>query len=556
MDHVARRLRIRARASLLIAAAGIVNLVSALTPSLRARLHWLLAVLPLGIPQGAAAGVALAGILLCVLAAAVRRGNRRAWGIALGLLAISAVLHLLKGLDVEESALTAGVAAYLVVHRQSFRTRSDERRTRVALLLLAAGAAVTFLTALAGVELLPGPLGRLPFPRAVLAVVSRMAGIPTPPLSDTLDYFLTPVLATLGAAIVVVAAWLALRPAVDRRHHDRSDHRRARRIVARYGADSLAYFALRHDKRWFFWGDTVVAYAVFGSVCLVSPDPVGPPAERQAAWLAFRGFADEQGWALAVLGAAEDWLPVYRASGMREMYIGDEAVVDCMRFSLEGGRFKSLRQAVNRIARYGYRARFYNPAYLDPALRAQLSRLAASSRRGKAERGFSMTLGRLFDPDDTGLLLTVVFGPDGRPAAFCQFVPAPGIGGWSLDVMRRDRGPHPNGLLDFAIVETIRYMRERGERGLALNFATMRAVLARETGNDLAARTQRWLLTRLSASMQIESLWHYNAKFDPDWRPRYACYDARDRIVPAALAVARAESFWELPVVGRFIAAT
>jgi lysylphosphatidylglycerol synthetase-like protein (DUF2156 family) len=326
--------------------------------------------------------------------------------------------------------------------------------------------------------------------------------------------------------------------------------------VARHGTDSLAYFALRDDKRWFFWGDTVVAYRVFGSVCLVSPDPVGPVPERQAAWLAFRGFADEQGWALAVLAAAEEWLPIYRASGMREMYIGDEAVVDCLRFSLEGGRFKGLRQAVNRIARYGYRARFYNPAHLDPSLRAQLARLVASSRRGEAERGFSMTLGRLFDPDDTGLLLTVVFAPDGRPVAFCQFVPAPGIGGWSLDVMRRDRGPHPNGLLDFAIVETIRYMRERGRRGLALNFATMRAVLAHEAGDDLAARTQRWLLTRLSASMQIESLWRYNAKFDPDWRPRYACYDARDRIVPAALAVARAESFWELPVVGRFLQPT
>jgi lysylphosphatidylglycerol synthetase-like protein (DUF2156 family) len=448
------------------------------------------------------------------------------------------------------------VATYLIVHRRAFRTRSDERHTRAAAVLLAVGGALTFVTALAGVELFPGPLGRLPFPRAILAVVNRLGGVATPPLSNTVDFFLTPVLATLGATIAVVAAWLALRPAVDRRHHSRDDRGRARAIVARHGTDSLAYFALRDDKRWFFWGDTVVAYRVFGSVCLVSPDPVGPVPERQAAWLAFRGFADEQGWALAVLAAAEEWLPIYRASGMREMYIGDEAVVDCLRFSLEGGRFKGLRQAVNRIARYGYRARFYNPAHLDPSLRAQLARLVASSRRGEAERGFSMTLGRLFDPEDTGLLLTVVFAPDGRPVAFCQFVPAPGIGGWSLDVMRRDRGPHPNGLLDFAIVETIRYMRERGRRGLALNFATMRAVLAHEAGDDLAARTQRWLLTRLSASMQIESLWRYNAKFDPDWRPRYACYDARDRIVPAALAVARAESFWELPVVGRFLQPT
>ena len=33
------------------------------------------------------------------------------------------------------------------------------------------------------------------------------------------------------------------------------------------------------------------------------------------------------------------------------------------------------------------------------------------SRRGGVERGFSMTLGRIFDPADQGLLLAVVHGP-------------------------------------------------------------------------------------------------------------------------------------------------
>jgi hypothetical protein len=52
--------------------------------------------------------------------------------------------------------------------------------------------------------------------------------------------------------------------------------------------------------------------------------------------------------------------------------------------------------------------------------------------------------------------------------------------------------------------------------------------------------------------MQIESLWKYNAKFDPDWRPRYAVYDAAGSFLPSAIAVAKAESFWELPLIGRF----
>jgi hypothetical protein len=34
---------------------------------------------------------------------------------------------------------------------------------------------------------------------------------------------------------------------------------------------------------------------------------------------------------------------------------------------------------------------------------------------------------------------------------------------------------------------------------------------------------------------------------------RYLAYDSPEHLVPVALAIARAESFWELPVIGRFL---
>ncbi len=132
--------------------------------------------------------------------------------------------------------------------------------------------------------------------------------------------------------------------------------------------------------------------------------------------------------------------------------------------------------------------------------------------------------------------------------AFCQFVPAPGIHGYSLDLMRRDDGEHPNGLLDFILVRTIERMRQAGDEHLGLNFAAMRAVLAGEEGGGI----QRWLLRRMSDSMQIESLWRFNAKFGPEWLPRYVVWDAAENTLQTALAIARAESFWELPLIGRF----
>ena len=164
-----------------------------------------------------------------------------------------------------------------------------------------------------------------------------------------------------------------------------------------------------------------------------------------------------------------------------------------------------------------------------------------------------MTLSRLFDPADQGLLLAVCFGPDGVPVAFCQYVPAPGIDGYSLDVMRRDDGEHPNGLLDFLIVRTLEHLRERGQRGLGLNFATMRAVMAGDVPEGIMDRIVRSTMGRMSDSMQIESLWRFNAKFDPIWQARYLVYAGADDLLATALAVGKAEQFWELPLIGRFL---
>ncbi len=275
--------------------------------------------------------------------------------------------------------------------------------------------------------------------------------------------------------------------------------------------------------------------------------------ERDELWTSFRRFADQHGWTLAVLGASEEWLPVYRRAGMRDLYVGDEAVTDVATFSLEGGTHKSLRQAVNRVAKYGYTMSFHDPSRIDEKLADELRVVMTKTRRGDVERGFSMTLGRIFDREDAGLLLAVAHDPEGVPVAFCQFVPAPGINGYSLDLMRRDNGNHPNGLLDFILVNTMRKLRDDGYGRVGLNFATMRAVLAGELGDGISQRIERWFLRRMSDSMQIESLWRFNAKFDPQWFARYVVWDSTEHALAAGLAIARAESFWELPIIGRFL---
>ncbi len=554
VDDSVRRKQVRRRAAVALIVAALLDLITAVIPPFRGTLRNASRFVPLAVSQTAAILVALTGIALLLLARGVRRGQRHAWGVAVGLLAASSVLHIVRGLGLIEAAVALGIMLYLLANKRCFRVKEDYVSIRRGLQTLVLGGAVAVAAGVAAVELFPGRLPRLSYWRAVQAAAERLVGDDTIQINSRVDHFLSPTMLALAIGLAVAVGWLLFQPVRSSRLPARAPEaeEQARRLVQEYGGDTLAYFALRDDKRWFFWGDTLVAYAITQGVCLVSPDPIGPVVERAQAWAAFRRYADDHGWPVAVMGASEGWLPIYRASGLKDLYVGDEAVVDVRRFSLEGGRNKGLRQAVNRIAKYGYRMEFHDPAHVSRELEGSLRALMTESRRGDVERGFSMTLSRIFDTADRGLLLAVCFGPDGKPAAFCHYVPSAAIDGYSLDLMRRSEGEHPNGLTDFVVVRTIEHLREQGARGLGLNFAVMRSVLAGERGDKLSLRLQRWFLLRMSDSMQIESLWKFNAKFDPDWVPRYAVYDSLENVLSSALAVARAESFVEMPVIGRF----
>jgi lysyl-tRNA synthetase class 2 len=107
-------------------------------------------------------------------------------------------------------------------------------------------------------------------------------------------------------------------------------------------------------------------------------------------------------------------------------------VLDLDRFSLEGRAVRIARQSWHRGRRAGYTAQACRSGDLD---RAQVEALAELSRRWRgdaAERGFSMALGRLFDPRDPGTVVVAARDGDGRLRGFLHLVPwVPTVPAWT-----------------------------------------------------------------------------------------------------------------------------
>lgn len=546
--------RSRRLASYGVALVGLLGLLSATSRPARGRLESLLQVLPFVVPRSAATTLVFVSFTLLLTARGLRRGQRLAWASTLLLLAVSAVLHVLKGLDVEESVAVMVVLVGLATQHAAFQVLPS-RAVLLRTVTLGAGGA---LAAIVVASTLAQVVGRHHYPRfgeSTRAVAERLAGQASLPLPGV-GAFVTPMLVATGLGLLVSTLWLLLSPRLSvplTASEHLIERERARQVVRAHGGDTLAYFALRDDKQWFFTGGSVVAHAVRNGVCLVSPDPIGPQSQREEAWAEFMTYAQRNGWSVSVIGALPDWLPVYEASGLRSLYLGDEAIVECQGFTLEGHAMKTLRGASNRVRRAGYAASFHDPAALGPELEAALVAMSSNSRRGEVERGFSMSLSRLFDPADTDLMLAVARHSDGRVGGFIQWVPAADINGWSLDVMRRSTEQDtPNGIIDFLILETIQHVAAQGGQGLALNFAVLRTVVSGEQ-NGVAVRVGRTLLHKVSDHAQIESLWKFNAKYDPKWRPRYVVLDSVEFILTQGLVMAGAEGVNKIPVIGRYL---
>ncbi len=495
--------------------AGLISIVSALTPEQASRLRLVHGVLPPGVPS-AARTVALAlGLGMVFLSRGLARRKRRAWTLAVALVIASAAAHLAKGLDFEEATVHILLLIALVRARRHFVAPGDP--ATVLPLVQVTGALVVASTALT--------IGLFD--------------------NDAYSHRIEVALALLVGALGFRALWLWLRP------HPVppaafGDRERAAELVQEHGTDSLSYFSLRRDKSYFFSpsGRSFIAYRVLGGTALVAGDPIGDPAERGDLIREFVRVSHLKAWRVAIAGASNEALEDYAASGFKALYLGDEAVIVPSTFSLDGRAIRKVRQSVSRLEKNGFEVRVLSTADADERLRCELRAVSEEWRGNWPERGFTMAMDALFLYPDT--VLAVAIGPDGSVGGFLQLVPSPASEGYSLASMRRRRDT-PNGLMEYLITETVDWARAHAVAELSLNFAVFADFLRADEDAGRWTRAVRWVLLKADRLFQVERLHSFNRKFFPHWRRRYFCFERWSDLPLAGLAYLQAESLLTPP---------
>jgi phosphatidylglycerol lysyltransferase len=485
--------------------AGGLLVLSGAMPEWPDRLMWLRKTLPLPVIEMSKLLGSVAGVLLLVLANALRQRIDAAYLGTLVLLTAGASATLARGFDWEDALALVVMAILLLPCRSFFYRKSSLLGQSFSLdwwfgvLVVAAGSLATLDLAYRHVEY----TNELWWHFAPAAAAPR-----------SLRAMLAAGVVALGVGGLRLLRPVPPLPSLP----DASDLDQAQAIAAR-SPQASGHLAMLGDKELLFHddGNAFLMYGISGRTWVAMGDPIGSEDEQEELAWRFRELADRHGAHAVFYEVSEQSLPIYLDLGLRLLKLGEEGRVPLADFSLEGSARRDFRQADNRLTREGCQFAMVPASEVAPLL-DELEAISNSwlSEKNAREKRFSLGF---FDRSYLVRYPVAVVRKDARIIAFANVWPSETRFELTIDLMRYSADA-PTGVMEYLFAELMLWGRDQGYQYFGLGMAPL-------SGFEQHRLAPRW--NRLGALLfrhgehfyNFQGLRSFKDKFHPEWEPRY-----------------------------------
>ena len=510
----------------LVFALGVINILSVITPPIANRLRLLHEFIPFSSIYATNVMVLLIGMILLVTAAFLIQGQRNAWLLAMVLSILSLFGHLFKALDYEEAILAASVILVLLVSMKQYRLKSNRQ-------LLQLGVKTTLLIFLA--VLIFGFIGFYFIDKRHLGIdfswrqsllfacrnflLMNDEGIN--PLTRFGHEFIW-MAHTLGFIAWSFLAFTLVKPYFNRKHHAASSRDRACQLVERYGDSPVDHFKTYRDKLFYFSDrfDAFIAYRIANGFAIVLEEPVCADDFKIPVLQEFDKHCHKMSLKTAFYRVDETGISYFSYLKKKKLLIGQEAVLELNKFSLEGREKKSLRNGLNSLQKKGFTTSICR-APLSKELIRELKHVSDEWLRHYEKKEIVFSQGVFDEKEIAQQDVIVIRDPLNELKAFLNIIPDFAPEECTYDLIRKT-ADSPGGCMDALIIELIKYAKDKRLSYLNLGLVPMAGI---EQPENAAERLIRYAYEKIKRFRHYTGLREFKEKYATNWVNKYLVYE-------------------------------
>jgi len=506
---------------------GLVNVISVLTPAISYRLQLLTSFLSAETISVSNYLVFITGLLLIVTSAFLFRGFKNAWRFAILLCVFSLIGNLAKAIDYEEGIVAFIVLSVLWFTRKQYYIKSNVRLKTIGIetaLLVLWGIVIYGVTGFYfldkkhfGIDFHLIDSIKHTFYNFILLDVKDLN-----PHTVFASVFLNTIRIT-GTLSLGLVFYIYLKPYFIRLESNAEEMVQAKELVKQFGTSPVDYFKTYDDKLLYF-GERrtgLVSFRTSGSFAVVLGQPVCKNTQDELILLEeFEEYCIDSGLRSAYYRVDEASLPLFRLMGKRSLIIGQEAIVDINKFTLEGKNKKSMRNGLNSLEKAGFKTCIYEAPIKDGILQ-KLELVSRDWLEATNREEIVFTQG-LFDRKKLKeQTIITIENEDEQVFGFLNIIPDFAPGEATYDLIRKSSDA-PGGVNDALIIALIEYCKLHHYKFLNLGLAPLSGI---EEAKDLPEKTLKFAYEKLQQFRHYRGLRDFKEKFLPEWQNKYLIYE-------------------------------
>ncbi len=520
------KLLMRVIPALLLLCLGILNIVSVLTPAIAGRLARITNFLPVQAIHASNYLVFTAGLFLLVTATFMLKGLRTAWWFALVLSVISAVGHLTKAIDFEEAIVACVVITILLVTRKEYYIKNNPRLRLIGLQTSIFSVFVVLLYGIIGFYFIDKKYFNIDFSllQAVKYTLQNyflVGSADLVPVGGFAAHFVVSIKIS-GILSIGFLIYTLIQPYILKTNVLTDEKITATELSKSYGNSGLDYFKTYSDKLIFLSQsqNAFIAYRITGNFAVVLENPVAKNLNELKVCIAqFDQFCYENGLKSIYYRVPEESLNIYNTLGKKNLFLGQEGIVDLTTFSLEGGSKKSIRNALKKVSDKGLKATVHTPPIKDGLL--QKLKSVSDEWLKETEREEIVFSQGMFVWEELKLqTIITVENHEEKIIAFLNIIPDYAKGEGTYDLIRKTSDA-PNGIMDFILVELFNYLKKQNYSSVNLGLAPMSGL---NDPHTFPEKSMKFAYEKIKAFSHYKGLREFKEKFSPRWNNQYLIY--------------------------------